>query len=210
MSGVDTSDVDRAATLQYNGFIKPPRIEEERFGNGTGIIRIRQRESPTSIRTKWNKYIKNRSKDTTAFYDILKHEVAHQNTAKNTNDLFTRIPGVKSLLGWYGNFKRNHPIITIGSPKIPLGVERDLTIDSIYDSFSPRDAFRQDTYFNEPAEAWGAANRVKNDGAGLFYKKYGRLPGFNDLGEPITGAQKVNDIKETIKLFNQENPGKNT
>lgn len=44
---------------------------------------------------------------------------------------------------------------------------------------SPSDAFSGDKYFAKPAEAWGAANRIKNDAAGLYYKKYGHLPGFD-------------------------------
>lgn len=87
--------------------------------------------------------------------------------------------------------QRNHPLLMYGAPEITPSVRRDLNVENMYDLFSPKDAFIGGSYFHEPEEAWGAANRVKNDGAGLFYKKHGRLPGFNDFGDPITGDQKI-------------------
>lgn len=132
--------------------------------------------------------MRNKDKDLTKFYDTLKHEVSHQNTAENVNDITTLIPGIKPLTEWYQDMQRKYPLLTTGSPKVPSGVQRDLNVFNMYDLFSPKDSFMRETYFGDvPAESWGAANRIKNDGAGLFYKKYGRMPGFDDSGEPITG-----------------------
>lgn len=79
-----------------------------------------------------------------------------------------------------------------------------------YATLAPTGSFGQQTYFGTmPGEAWGAANRIKNDGAGLFYKKNGRLPGFDRYGNKLNAQDSAKDISEAVDMFFNNNPGRN-
>lgn len=75
--------------MQYNGYIKYPIIKKESFNDGSGVINIIQRSKPIAMQGAWDRYVKKSDNDPAVFYDTMKHEVSHQNTAENINDILT-------------------------------------------------------------------------------------------------------------------------